>query len=249
MKKTQTNPLWDILVFVLLGAAFIAALPLLAGMVLLARVLFLALLAIGVLLFISNSRFRGILVPDGDPEISYNGFRVPSDFLLHPFHAWAKPVDGEVLVGGDDLWHRVLGPAEDVELPRVGQEVSKGEPLAWFRRGRRQLTLKAPVSGRVVSTNGRLKLRPELGIRVPYGQGWVARLKPTRLRIERGELHTGGRGRRWFRSEVDGLLARLHDVELGATLADGGVAVESLHAEIDDETWTHLSIETFGCDG
>ena len=51
------------------------------------------------------------------------GFRVPTTSYLHRGHTWARLENGgRVRIGLDDFSQKLLGPAEEMQLPDLGQE-------------------------------------------------------------------------------------------------------------------------------
>ncbi len=160
------------------------------------------------------------------PEVEYRGMRLARDVAMDRGHCWAW-VDGEVLIGADDVVTSVLGPVDEVGLPYVGRRVERGEPLFRLRHGDRTIDLSSPVSGTVVASNEALREHPDLVNEHPYGEGWVVRIRGDRLEEERGRLLLGRDALRWFRGEVDWLLRLLPPAR-----AEGRV-----DERVDDASW------------
>jgi len=71
-------------------------------------------------------------------------------------------------------------PPSSVALPRIGEVVYQGLPLAGVAvAGKAVRVVPAPVSGVVVATNEQLQRRPELLLSDPCGEGWIACLCTT----------------------------------------------------------------------
>ncbi len=103
-------------------------------------------------------------------------------------HEWAQVLeDGTVLVGISDYAQKELGDLAYVELPEVGKEVSKGDVLCELESVKAVSEVYAPVSGEVVEVNEELEDSPELINEDPY-ENWIAKLKPSNLEEELGEL-------------------------------------------------------------
>ena len=152
-------------------------------------------------------------------------------------------------MGADDLVQATLGPVDSVELPSVGTRVEQGDRLFSLRRGNRQVDVRAPVSGQVVTRNEALLSDPRLVNRAPFSKGWAVRLKADDLREDRQILIEGRRARRWFRHETDRLMATvLAEDPLAATLPDGGALADDLYRHIDDGAWTKLTKTFFDLD-
>lgn len=91
--------------------------------------------------------------------------------------AWDE-TRGVVRVGLTDFRQQSSGDVAFVELPRVGQTVAAGDDLAEVETVKVDLTIPAPLYGEVVAVNEDLKDEPELINQDPYGEGWLAELKP-----------------------------------------------------------------------
>jgi glycine cleavage system H protein len=225
------------------------SLPLLAALAMVGRPLLLGAgvvaLAVGVGLELFSPSFREWLTFQQEPEMRYSGLRLPTDVALDRAHAWARIAGGEATVGADDLVQSVLGPVEAVELPPTGKQVRQGEPLFRLRRGERGVTLRAPISGRVLQTNAELQADPRRVNASPFAEGWAVRLEAEAPRRERRALRRGNAARAWFRGEVDQLLRSLQPATSVPALPDGGVLVHELYRHIDDATWTKLQATFF----
>jgi len=132
-----------------------------------------------------------------------------------------------------------------VELPKPGDHVAAGDRLFVLSRNGRELELPSPIAGTIVESNGALLLDPEPLNREPYGDGWVARIRPDEARGSRRSLRWGFKARSWFQNEVDRLVGTLSGPEQQYALPDGGVFVSEVYREIDEETWSRLKREFF----
>ena len=91
---------------------------------------------------------------------------------------WVRVEDGRVRVGITDYAQKEMKDIVGVELPEVGDEVERGQEVAWLESIKASGPVKAPVSGKVVEVNERLLDEPELLNRDPYGEGWILVLEP-----------------------------------------------------------------------
>ena len=72
-----------------------------------------------------------------------------------------------------------------VRLPRIGETVYQGLPLAGFTTADDNLVaIPSPVSGVVVAVNERLTHKPSLLADHAFARGWIARVYPSRLAEE-----------------------------------------------------------------
>ena len=88
-------------------------------------------------------------------------------------HVWVQSQDGEAQVGISDFAAEALGTIIYVELPEVGEEVTKGEPFAAVESGKASVELPAPISGHVLKVNEELEDAPDLINQDTYGKGWI----------------------------------------------------------------------------
>ena len=106
-------------------------------------------------------------------------YEVPEGLYYTREHEWAKVLeDGTVLMGITDYAQKKLHEIVNIELPEVGVEVSQMQPFASVDSVKATSEIYAPVSGEVVEANEALLNQPELLNQDPYGQGWIARIKP-----------------------------------------------------------------------
>lgn len=236
----------------------VAIIPILAVAGWAGRFVFLVAVPTAALALMLSPRVRTWLLADATEEQEeeaptvehYKGLAVASDVLLHPHHAWAREGKcGELTVGVDELLCRTLGPVTGVRLPAVGQEVEAGQPIFQVRSGGRTLEVKAPVEGKVMWTNSRLRTDPGLLNRSPYQGGWTVVLWPRRNATSVDHLRRRGDALAWFRAEVDRLLGHVAPADLQtATMQDGGPIADDLHLQFDARAWRDVRRSFFGQD-
>ena len=116
-------------------------------------------------------------------------YEVPGGLYYTREHEWAKVLeDGTVLMGITDYAQEKLHEVVNVELPEVGAQVRQMEAFASVDSVKATSEIYAPVSGQVVEVNEELYERPELLNQDPYGQGWIARIKPSSQKQLENEL-------------------------------------------------------------
>ena len=201
------------------GLAGRTGLFLVAGLVLLAPALLLALAWRG----LTRGAGRGAIRP---------GTR------FAPGHTWLAPQGRRALaVGLDDVAERILPSATAVELPAAGMEVHRGDPIAVIRAGRRAIRIGAPVDGTVLGVNRRARRSPGLVKEDPYGRGWLFLIAP-RDEVWK-ELPAGEHGEAWVAAERRRLV-RLVEEELGLAAADGGDLIAPAPALLGEEGWKRI---------
>jgi glycine cleavage system H protein len=167
----------------------------------------------------------------------YGGLVVEGRYV-HPGHTWAR-VDGprSAVVGADDFARRLLGRADEIELPEPGRRVAQGDPLFVLRRGTRQLVQCAPISGVVTSVNRGLQAAPELWNDSPGERGWIATLAPANLAVELRNLLHGRLAERWDEAARAQLVEWFSPRMGTALLQDGGELVDGVGDLLSDGDW------------
>ena len=87
-------------------------------------------------------------------------------------------VEGDMgVVGITDYAQSQLGDVVFVELPPIGQSLSKGAEAATVESVKAASEVNAPVSGTVVDVNSALTDSPGLVNEDPSGKGWFLKIK------------------------------------------------------------------------
>jgi glycine cleavage system H protein len=227
------------LALVVAAVILVIALPAMASLAIVGRLAVPVLMVVGAVVALAIPSVRRSLLDWDDEELEVHGVKLAEGLMMHRGHAWVRS-QGKVLgVGADDLVQRTLGPADAIQLPSVGTEVKQGDPLFTVHRGKREVTVRAPVTGRVTRANARLATQPALMQADPYGAGWAVQLEPTDSHHWAEKLLEGSSARAWFRCEVDRLLAAISPEPM-PVMQDGGPVVADLHNHIDDEAWQRV---------
>lgn len=164
---------------------------------------------------------------------------------VHPGHAWMKVTqDGDVVIGIDDFSQSVIGTVDAVELPHMLKKVRQGE-IGWkVKHGERVVPMRSPVSGRVVEKNEMVQNNPSLINSSPYGDGWLFRVRPSKLSIQLSNLFSGHAATQWQdiqRSE----LARLFSGTPALMFQDGGILLHDLADKCSDREWNEIARQFF----
>ena len=121
---------------------------------------------------------------------------------------WARlEDDGTVAVGITALGIALSGELFMCRPKRVGTIVERGRGIAVVELAKAIVSVKSPLSGEVAMVNERVVERPEIVHRDPYGEGWIARLRPLRWDEEREALVTGAATRAALREHAAALRA------------------------------------------
>lgn len=104
---------------------------------------------------------------------------VPEDLRYTTEHEWVRLEGNWARVGITKFAADRLSDVVYVELPEVGREVRFLEPFGVIESVKAASDLYAPLTGRVVEVNERLRSEPELVTQDPYGEGWMILIEPT----------------------------------------------------------------------
>jgi glycine cleavage system H protein len=92
-------------------------------------------------------------------------------------HEWVLIEGNQATVGITDFAQHELGEVVYVELPKVGDSVTKDEPFGVVESVKAASDVYAPVSGEVSESNDDLVSSPELINDDPYGDAWLIRVE------------------------------------------------------------------------
>jgi glycine cleavage system H protein len=133
-----------------------------------------------------------------------NNCNLPEDlYYVVDKHVWARR-DGElVTVGMTDVAQNLAKTIIAVTPKAAGRSVAKGRNIATVESGKWVGPVPAPVSGEIVEVNTVLTGSPSLINTDPYGEGWVARLRPADWDTEAASLASGPEGIEEYRRFLD----------------------------------------------
>ncbi|BAK15460.1 glycine cleavage system H protein [Solibacillus silvestris StLB046] len=103
----------------------------------------------------------------------------PKELRYSKEHEWVKIEDGKATIGITDFAQSELGDIVFVELPEVGDEISKDQPFGSVESVKTVSELYAPLSGKVVAINEGLLDNPEYVNESPYGNAWMVTVELT----------------------------------------------------------------------
>ena len=103
----------------------------------------------------------------------------PTDLRYTHDHEWLRAQGANWRVGITQFAVDQLGDITLVDLPNVGDLITKGQRFGTIESVKSVSDLYAPVSGRVIGVNAALKDAPELVNTDPYAGGWMVDLEPT----------------------------------------------------------------------
>ena len=92
-------------------------------------------------------------------------------------HEWVATEETVATVGITDHAQEQLGEIVYIELPAVGEKVSKDDPFGVIESVKAVSDIYAPVSGTVIEINEDLPESPEMVNEDCYGDGWLIKVK------------------------------------------------------------------------
>jgi len=166
---------------------------------------------------------------------------LPGGLFVHSGHTWAKlDASGAIQVGLDGFARGILGRVDRFELPPDGSTLRQGEPAFAALQGGKRIEFVSPVDGVVCAVNAPLNADPEKARKDPYEKGWAFAIRPSNLSQNLKKLRIGPEASAWLEREVRSFteflsLHRAVPVEVGATLADGGIHADGVMESMDGE--------------
>lgn len=173
------------------------------------------------------------------------GFSIPQHYCFHPGHTWVVREGPEnVRVGLDSFTAELVGKIERIEVAK---------PERWVRQGQRLMTVYAdgfsfelvsPIEGVVTHINNDVIQNPELALRDPYKDGWIATLKAPDFNTNQRNLMQSSMVAPWMHYNQNRLSSEV--AQLNPALAqDGGVPVPGLLQRIPAELRQRIIAEFF----
>jgi len=112
-----------------------------------------------------------------------NGCQLPEDrlYYINPdknAFIWAKEENGVFTIGLTSVAAAMAGRLVAYTPKKVGKAVKKDKSVATIESGKWVGPVPAPFDGEIVEVNDGLKGNPALVNDDPYGQGWIAKIKP-----------------------------------------------------------------------
>lgn len=136
------------------------------------------------------------------------GCNLPEDlYYFIDKHVWAKEVEGGAIrVGITAVAAKLSGgklAAITVKSKSIGQEVKQGKSVATLESSKFVGPVPAPVTGVLIRANEKLAADPNIAVADPYGEGWIAEMKPANWDGDKGSLATGADGVAKYQAKLE----------------------------------------------
>ncbi len=103
---------------------------------------------------------------------------IKKDLLYGQDHEWVEEIsDLTVRIGITEYAQDQLGDIVYLEIPEVGEKVTKGEPFTVIESVKAASDVFSPVSGTITAVNTKLEDSPEMVNESPYTDGWMIEVK------------------------------------------------------------------------
>jgi len=99
-------------------------------------------------------------------------------------HEWMKIENEQCRIGITDYAQKTLHEVVYVDLPARGKALTQNASLGTVESVKAVSEMYSPISGEVTERNESLVNSPEMVNQDPYGAGWIAVVKPSRLNDE-----------------------------------------------------------------
>lgn len=104
-------------------------------------------------------------------------YHFPDDLLYDQEHNWARIEGNIATIGMTDFGQDLAGEIVYAEVPRVGRDITAGEPFMSLESGKWVGRVKAIVSGSIAEANEEIEWESTLINEDPYGEGWFAKVE------------------------------------------------------------------------
>ena len=104
---------------------------------------------------------------------------VKKDLKYTEEHEWVMIEGEQMLIGITDHAQDSLGEIVYLELPSVGDNLSKSSTFGAVESTKSVSDLYTPVDCEVVEVNSSAENSPEVINQSPYQEGWLIKVKPT----------------------------------------------------------------------
>jgi glycine cleavage system H protein len=136
------------------------------------------------------------------------GCNLPEDlYYLVEKHVWAKPMeDGTLRVGMTAVAAKLAGSnlaGVTVKAKNIGQPILQGKSVATVESSKFVGPVPAPVNGVLLRGNEKLASDPNVVSRDPYGEGWIAEIKPDNWDADKANLATGPAGLAAYQAKLE----------------------------------------------
>jgi glycine cleavage system H lipoate-binding protein len=175
------------------------------------------------------------------------GFEIPEHLRFHQGHSWALGESPNLVRAGiDDFAAKLIGTAEEVQLPQRGQWVRQGQKVWSFRVNGELVEMVSPIEGTVSDVNDEVVRHPETLTADPYGDSWLMTVLAPDAKTNYRNLLSGDMARNLMADSAKRLAAYLPATTGNLALAqDGGKAHGEIAKQIPADKYVEITKEFF----
>lgn len=104
-----------------------------------------------------------------------------SQLKYAPTHEWVRLSGNIATIGISDHAQKEISDVVFVELPKPGRDVKQKESAMIVESVKAAFDIYAPISGKILKVNEKLKDNPELVNKSPYSDGWLFQMEVSNL--------------------------------------------------------------------
>jgi glycine cleavage system H protein len=177
--------------------------------------------------------------------LSENILRIPKGLFYNRNHTWAHlDRSGNATVGLDDFLLHITGEIKFKSIKKPDDLIIKGELMAEIVQHGKILKITSPISGKIITSNSRIKYDAGVMNEDPYGKGWIYKIYPSRWIEETSSYFLAEEAIAWSGRELlrfkDFLAESLNKYSPETSmliLQDGGELCDRPLSELPDEVW------------
>jgi glycine cleavage system H protein len=109
--------------------------------------------------------------------VDIDRYHFPDDLVYDKEHNWARIEDNIATIGLTDLGQDLANEIVYAEVPRVGREITAGDPFMSIESGKWVGRVKAIVTGKIIEANEEIEWESAVINEDPYGEGWFAKVE------------------------------------------------------------------------
>jgi glycine cleavage system H protein len=175
------------------------------------------------------------------------GFEIPEHLSFHQGHAWALGESPNLVRAGiDDFAAKLIGAAEEVNLPQRGQWIRQGQKVWSFRVNGELVEMVSPIEGTVNDVNDEVVRHPETLTADPYGNSWLMTVQSPDAKTNFRNLLSGNMARSLMDNSAGKLAAYLPATAGNLALAqDGGKVHDEIAKQLPADQYIAITKEFF----
>jgi glycine cleavage system H protein len=104
-------------------------------------------------------------------------YEFPDDLYYDKEHNWARIEGDTATIGMTDFGQDLAGEIVYAEVPRVGRDITQGDPFMSLESGKWVGRVKAIVTGKIAEANEEIEWESAIINDEPYGGGWFAKVE------------------------------------------------------------------------